>query len=119
MPFRYDPTSLVRYEQMSGENPLVLAAGIRSVAMRLAPSIAPWFSGKYTLNPSAQSSSAGPTLVHHAVFFPSGAAAQVGEATCHHVAERLGGGKILAFDGRCGHVVHPLLVRDEGIGEIQ
>jgi len=31
---------------MSGEKPLALAKGIMSVAMRDAPSIAPWFSGK-------------------------------------------------------------------------
>ena len=45
-PFRYEPMSLVRYEQISGEKPSALASGIRSVAIRVAPSMAPWFSGK-------------------------------------------------------------------------
>ena len=39
-PFRYAPTSLVRYEQMSGEKPRALARGIRSVAIREVPSMA-------------------------------------------------------------------------------
>ena len=39
---------------------------ISSVDWRVEPSIAPWFSGKYTAKPSARSSSAGPTLVHQA-----------------------------------------------------
>ena len=44
---------------------------MRSVDIRVAPSMAAWFSGKWTANPSAWSSSAGPTLVHHATFrFP-------------------------------------------------
>jgi hypothetical protein len=42
------PTSLVRYEQMSGEYPRAFAVGIKSDASLEAPSIAPWFSGKYT-----------------------------------------------------------------------
>ncbi|MHC4157425.1 MAG: hypothetical protein ACYST6_21295, partial [Planctomycetota bacterium] len=40
------------------------------MAIRDAPSMAPWFSGKYTSNPRALSSSAGPTLVHQAIFLP-------------------------------------------------
>ena len=45
-----------------------MASGITSAATREEPSRAPWFSGKYTRKPSARSSSAGPTLVHHATF---------------------------------------------------
>ena len=45
-PFRNEPMSLVRYEQISGEKPWALASGITSAAMRAAPSMAPWFSGK-------------------------------------------------------------------------
>lgn len=36
------------------------------MAVRVAPSNAPWFSGKYTSKPKDRSSSAGPTLVHQA-----------------------------------------------------
>ena len=42
------------------------AADMVCAATRVAPSMAPWFSGKKTLKPKVRRSSAGPTLVHHA-----------------------------------------------------
>ncbi len=46
---------------------MAFATGMKSVAMRVAPSMAECVSGKYTLKPNARRISAGPTLVHHAI----------------------------------------------------